>query len=97
MKDAVVVNGNGFLLEDLISIARENTGIRISSDSNPAIIKSRNLVDKWVKDNNRIYGVTTGFGALSNVAIAGSDTKKLQKKYCSPMLQGWVNLLMKML
>ncbi len=80
MKDKIIVNGEDFLLDDLISIARKNTGIKISSESEPKIIKSRNLVDKWVKEGKRIYGVTTGFGALSNVTISGSDTKKLQKK-----------------
>jgi len=80
MKDKIIVNGQDLLLDDLISIARKNVGIKISSESEPKIIKSRNLVDKWVKDGERIYGVTTGFGALSNVTISGSDTKKLQKK-----------------
>lgn len=80
MKDEIIVNGEDLLLDDLICIARKNVNIRISSESEPKIIKSRNLVDKWVKDGERIYGVTTGFGALSNVTISGSDTKKLQKK-----------------
>jgi len=80
MKDKITVKGEGFLLDDLISIARKNIGIKISSKSEPKIIQSRNLVDKWVKEGKRIYGVTTGFGALSTVTISGSDTKKLQKK-----------------
>ncbi|MCP4669848.1 MAG: aromatic amino acid lyase, partial [Desulfobacula sp.] len=80
MKNQILVNGHDFLLEDLICIARQNTGIQISSESESRINKSRELIDKWVKNKERIYGVTTGFGALSNVNISGSDTKKLQKK-----------------
>ena len=80
MKSQILVNGHDFLLEDLICIARKNIGIQISGESESKINKSRELVDKWVKDKERIYGVTTGFGALSNVSISGSDTKKLQKK-----------------
>ena len=80
MKDSIPVNGHDFLLKDLIDIARKNVKIRISKESESRIKKSRLLVDKWVKDKQRIYGVTTGFGALSNVNISGDDTKKLQKK-----------------
>ncbi len=92
MKDEITVNGHNFLLKDLIAIARNNSRVKIAKESEPAIIKSRNLVDQWVKKNRRIYGVTTGFGALSNVAISGSDTKKLQKKILLSHAAGMGNL-----
>lgn len=80
MKNLIVLNGNDFRLEDLIDIARNNIGIKISVKSETRINKARDLIDKWVKDGVRIYGVTTGFGALSEVTISLQDTKKLQKK-----------------
>jgi len=80
MKDKIVLHGNDFFLEDLIDIARNNVGIKISVESESRINKARDLVDKWVKNGERIYGVTTGFGALSKVTISYEDTKKLQKK-----------------
>jgi histidine ammonia-lyase len=80
MKDLIVLNGSDFLLEDLVDIARNNVGIKISVKSESRINKARDLIDKWVKDGERIYGVTTGFGALSEVTISYDDTKKLQKK-----------------
>jgi len=80
MKDQIVLNGSDFLLEDLVRIARNNVGIKISVESESRINKARYLIDKWVKEGERIYGVTTGFGALSGVTISYEDTKKLQKK-----------------
>lgn len=80
MKKHIVLNGSDFLLEDLVDIARNNVGIKISVNSESRINKARDLVDKWVKGGERIYGVTTGFGALSEVTISLQDTKKLQKK-----------------
>ena len=80
MKDKIVLHGNDFFLEDLVDIARNNVGIKISVESESRINKARDLVDKWVKNGERIYGVTTGFGALSEVTISYEDTKKLQKK-----------------
>ena len=80
MTDQIVLHGDNFFLEDLVRIARNNVGIKISVESESRINKARYLIDKWVKDGVRIYGVTTGFGALSDVTISYEDTRKLQKK-----------------
>ncbi len=80
MNDTIVLHGNDFLLEDLVNIARNGADIKISSESVGRINKARDLVAKWVKGGERIYGVTTGFGALSDVTISYEDTKKLQRK-----------------
>ncbi|MCP4020996.1 MAG: histidine ammonia-lyase [Desulfobacteraceae bacterium] len=80
MTEPIVLNGENFVLKDLVAIARKKQTVAISKDSISKIIKARKLVDRWVKQGERIYGVTTGFGALSNVTISLEDTKKLQKK-----------------
>ena len=36
-------------------------------------------MEQWVKKGERIYGVTTGFGALSDVTISFEDTRTLQR------------------
>jgi len=79
MKDQIVLRGSGFQLEDLVQIARNDVGIKISHQAESRINKARHLIDRWVKEGERIYGVTTGFGALSDVNISYEDTKKLQK------------------
>ena len=76
----IILDGESFKLEQLVEIARNGMGVKISSQARNRIEKSRMLVDKWVAEGERIYGVTTGFGALSDVAISQADTKKLQKK-----------------
>ncbi|MCP3941370.1 MAG: histidine ammonia-lyase [Desulfobacteraceae bacterium] len=80
MTDKIVLSGENFQLEDLVAIARHGVGIAISVESESRIHKASQLVDKWVRQGVRIYGVTTGFGALSDVTISLEDTKKLQKK-----------------
>ncbi len=66
-------------LETLVRIAREGARVRLSEDAQERIQKSRNLIEQWVEDERTIYGVTTGFGALSNVTISKSDTRRLQE------------------
>lgn len=80
MKKQIVLNGSDLNLDDLTAIARDNAGIQISVNSESRINKARNLIDRWVKEGKSIYGVTTGFGALSDVPISSKDTKKLQEK-----------------
>ncbi|MEE4362534.1 MAG: histidine ammonia-lyase [Desulfotignum sp.] len=80
MNQTIVVNGNDFQLEDLVDIARNGRNIAIADSSKARINKARTLVDTWVNNGERIYGVTTGFGALSEVTISLADTRRLQKK-----------------
>ena len=80
MTQKIILNGEKFQLEELLAIARQGVEVAISVESEARINKARQLVEKWVNDGVRIYGVTTGFGALSNVTISLEDTKKLQKK-----------------
>lgn len=79
MTEPVVFNGRNFSLKDLVKIARHGAKAVLSPGSGTRIRKSRHLIEKWVAEELRIYGVTTGFGALSDVKISSEDTRKLQK------------------
>ena len=85
MKEHIVLHGSDFLLEELVQIARNKVGIKIPVESESRINKARQLIDKWVKNGEKIYGVTTGFGALSEVTISYEDTRKLQKNITGTM------------
>ena len=75
----VQLNGQNFTLDQLVEIARNGRAVAVSVNSEARIKKARNLVEHWVKKGTRIYGVTTGFGALSDVTISFEDTKTLQR------------------
>lgn len=77
--EPIVLDGDGLSLNELVSIARYDRSVRLSEESLGRIRHSRNLINRWVREGKRIYGVTTGFGALSDVTISKQDTKKLQK------------------
>ena len=80
MNQTIKANGNDFQLEELVHIARNGGKLAIADASRDRIHKARRLVDQWVAEGKRIYGVTTGFGALSDVTISLADTRRLQKK-----------------
>jgi histidine ammonia-lyase len=69
----------GLTIEDVIKVARGGATVALSRNAETRLAKTRRLVDHWVKEEQRIYGVTTGFGALSDVAISAKDTRTLQQ------------------
>ena len=41
--------------------------------------RSRRLVEEWLEQKERVYGVTTGFGEFSNVNIPFDKIEELQQ------------------
>jgi len=75
----ILLGIDGMSLEDLVAIAREGSTVRLTKESEGRIINARKMIEKWVKEERVIYGVTTGFGALSDVTISKEDTQRLQE------------------
>ena len=65
-------------LDDFIDVARNHAEVGISQRTLEAIAKTAALIDSWVENSRTIYGVTTGFGALSDVSISREDAARLQ-------------------
>jgi histidine ammonia-lyase len=66
-------------LEELVAVARQGAKVGLQPESVERLEQARRLVEKWVAEERTIYGITTGFGALSNVAISRHDSRRLQK------------------
>ena len=75
----IVLGIDGMTLDDLAAIAREGAQVRLEKESEERIVKARRLVEQWVHQGRTIYGVTTGFGALSDIAISKQETRQLQE------------------
>ena len=75
----ITLGVDGMTLEDLVAIAREAVRVRLAEESEERITRSRELVERWLLEGRVIYGVTTGFGALSDVTIPLEDTRLLQQ------------------
>ncbi|QTA88765.1 histidine ammonia-lyase [Desulfonema magnum] len=88
----VILDMDGMTLEELAAIARENAQIRLSEASEKRITDTRRLVEKWIQEEKTIYGITTGFGALSDVTISKKDTRQLQENILMSHAAGVGNL-----
>jgi histidine ammonia-lyase len=74
----VCIDGETLTIEDIIKVARENAKVVIPEKVKEKVKKSREVLEKLVKEGQIIYGVNTGFGALSTKTIPLEENKKLQ-------------------
>ena len=75
----VFINGNNLTIEDVVNVCRNNYEVIITEVAIINVKKSRELVDKLVDEGKISYGITTGFGRFSDVAISREDSKLLQE------------------
>jgi histidine ammonia-lyase len=79
MMETIKVNG-GLGLADVERVARGHGAVRVELDdaARPRIRAARELVDRIVSEGQVVYGITTGFGALSEVVIPPDRLLELQ-------------------
>ncbi len=75
----IFLGTDGMTLEDLVAVARDRAKVKLMPQSLKKIRDTRKLIEKWVAEGKTIYGITTGFGALSDVTISKKDTRRLQE------------------
>lgn len=73
------LDGNSLTLNGLAAIALKGGSVRLSSRAKKQVARARAVVDEWVRNDETVYGVTTGFGEFSSVRIGRKDIEKLQE------------------
>ena len=77
--ETIKIGIDGMTLNDLVCVARQGVKVQPTPEAEQQISKTRKLIENWVEAEETIYGVTTGFGLLSDVTISKEDTQKLQE------------------
>ena len=65
-------------ISDLVRVARHGEKVELSPEALEKAGAARKLIDQWVARGEIIYGVTTGFGSLSDRMVTGRDARTLQ-------------------
>ncbi|RKS75658.1 histidine ammonia-lyase [Motilibacter peucedani] len=63
---------------DLVAVARDDAGVRLSAEALDGIARSRAVIEALAADTVPHYGVSTGFGALATVHIPAARRAQLQ-------------------
>jgi histidine ammonia-lyase len=79
MKKSISIDTTDLGLQDLVAVARFGARVRLSAKARDRLKRTGGLIAAWLKQNRTIYGVTTGFGALSDVTISRRDAHRLQQ------------------
>lgn len=77
--ERIFIDGNSLDIEDIVKVTRGNYLVELTKESLEKVAKARSLVDKLVDEERISYGITTGFGKFSDVAISREDSMQLQK------------------
>lgn len=74
----ILLDGGSLTLEQIAAVVRSGTHAALSDGARLKVVKSRAVIETIVNQGHRVYGVTTGFGKLSDTLIPPKDVKKLQ-------------------
>jgi histidine ammonia-lyase len=74
---ALIISGQDLKIDDVVAVAR---GRKVALDTAvlPAINRSRQAVEKLVRDGQIAYGITTGFGRFKDKFISAEESAQLQ-------------------
>ena len=75
---AVVLDGRSLALDDVVSVARNSARVTLAPEARERLRTVRGIVDGIVERHEVVYGITTGFGKLSDVAIPHARLAELQ-------------------
>jgi histidine ammonia-lyase len=75
----VTLDGNHLTLEEVFEVAEGKAKVRIAPTAAKGMKRSRDFVERALQGGEKIYGVTTGFGLLSDKLIDLSQIEDLQR------------------
>jgi histidine ammonia-lyase len=75
----VVIDGSSLTLEDILVVSRGGARVTLAPAVGPRLELARAYIDRLIRDDVAVYGVTTGFGKFSDVHVSGDDARTLQR------------------
>ncbi|MFQ6081359.1 MAG: histidine ammonia-lyase, partial [Candidatus Bathyarchaeia archaeon] len=76
--EKVFIDGETLTIEDVVAVARDYAQVEIPQRTRERVEKCRQVLQEFMKEKKVVYGVTTGFGALSSAVIPQESVKELQ-------------------
>ncbi len=74
----VQIDGETLTIEDVVKVACQNVKVQIPEDVKTRVKRCREVLEELLEKGETVYGVNTGFGALSNTRISRQELRQLQ-------------------
>jgi len=78
MTGTILIDGDSLTVDEAYAVAVERLRVKLDPKARERMMRTRAVVDDIVARNAVVYGVTTGFGKLSEVAIPHDKLAQLQ-------------------
>lgn len=75
----ITIGNEPLTRHEVVEVARNDARVEVSEAAWERVAAARNVIDALADDTRPHYGVSTGFGALANTAIAKEDRTRLQQ------------------
>ncbi|MBI4735320.1 MAG: histidine ammonia-lyase [candidate division NC10 bacterium] len=76
---AVLLDGERLTLADVERVARQGEAVALDPAARPKVEAARRVIEAALAAERPIYGVSTGFGPLSDVFVGAADREALQR------------------
>ncbi|GIX77223.1 histidine ammonia-lyase [Caerostris darwini] len=77
--DFMTLDGYNLIPEELVKLGKGVYKIKLSMDSQSRINRSRDMLERILKENKVAYGVNTGFGKFATTVISDENIIELQE------------------
>ena len=74
----IEIDGENLKIEDVVKVARFGERVKIAESSISKVLKSREVIDRILKEDKEVYGINTGLGELVKVKIPKNEARELQ-------------------
>ncbi|POI34974.1 hypothetical protein CIB84_001276 [Bambusicola thoracicus] len=74
----VEVDGNSLTTRDLVNLGKGLYKIKLTPEAEAKVKQSREVIERIVKEQTVVYGITTGFGKFARTVIPNSKLMELQ-------------------
>jgi histidine ammonia-lyase len=88
-KEVLTIDGTNLTVEDVVGVARNPTKVELSKVAARRLKESRVVVEKLIERKEKIYGVSTGIGELSDVILTPEQVKEFQRYVVYSHAAGW--------
>jgi histidine ammonia-lyase len=76
---AITISGAGLTIEDVVAVARHREKVELDAAAVERIATCRGLLERKIEAGEIMYGVNTGIGEFSEVALSPDQLKDFQK------------------
>lgn len=74
----ILIDGESLTLEHIAQIALDYETVQLAENARVHALASRAVIDRALESGTPVYGVTTGFGKLSDIRVPHDELRQLQ-------------------